>query len=116
MDPELSKYLESIEKGEKISLVTAGMVLDGVFEEVANNCVVLSSATSRTSKKKRYHLTIPFENIYARGRKQKKAEEKKSGKKIAARNDTEQQADEKKDAANKRAKKKAKAIDKPQDD
>jgi hypothetical protein len=48
------------------------VILDGTLEEVVDNCVVLSEATSQGNKKKQYHLVVPFENIYAWGQKQKK--------------------------------------------
>jgi ferredoxin-fold anticodon binding domain-containing protein len=71
MEPELSKYLNSLEKGEKISLVLSGIIVDGTLDEIVDNCVVLTDATS-PGKKKQYRLIIPLENIYAWGHKQKK--------------------------------------------
>jgi len=72
MEAELTKYLNALNKGDKISLVLSGIIVDGILEEVGDNCVVLSEATSKISKKKQYHLTVPLENIYAWGRRQKK--------------------------------------------
>jgi hypothetical protein len=72
METTLVKYLNALEKGDKISLVLNGMILDGTLEEVVDNCVVLAEATSSDNKKKQYHLMVPLENIYAWGQKQKK--------------------------------------------
>jgi len=72
MEPELSKYLNSLEKGKKISLILSGIIVDGTLDEVVDNCVVLTDATSQPGTKKQYHLTVPLENIYAWGHKQKK--------------------------------------------
>jgi hypothetical protein len=77
MQPELSKYLETLQKGDKISLVLAGIIVDGSFEELVDGCVVLSDATSPTVKKKHYSLSIPTESIYAWGRKEKRTEKSK---------------------------------------
>jgi|RhiMetdeSRZDD1v2_1073273.scaffolds.fasta_scaffold1191416_2 hypothetical protein len=72
METTLIKYLNELSKGDKISLILYGVILDGTLEEVVDNCVVLSEATSQGNKKKQYHLVVPFENIYAWGQKQKK--------------------------------------------
>ena len=72
MEETLVKYLNALEKGDKISLFLNGIILDGTLEEVVDNCVVLSEATSQDSKKKEYHLMVPLESIYAWGQKQKK--------------------------------------------
>jgi hypothetical protein len=72
MEAALSKYLNALEKGTKISLVLTGIIVDGTLEGVVDNCVLLSNATSHPSNKKQYQLTIPFENIYAWGQRQKK--------------------------------------------
>jgi hypothetical protein len=48
------------------------MIVDGTFEELVDDCVVLSDATTPTVKKKHYSLKIPTDSIYAWGRKQKK--------------------------------------------
>ena len=77
MHPELSKYLETVQKGDKISLVLAGIIVDGSFEGLADGCVLLSDATSPSVKKKRYGLSIPTESIYAWGRKEKKEKKNK---------------------------------------
>jgi len=72
VETALVKYLNDLNKGDKIALVLNGMILNGTLEEVVDNCVVLSEATSQDSKKKQYHLIVPLENIYAWGRNQKK--------------------------------------------
>jgi|RhiMetdeSRZDD1v2_1073273.scaffolds.fasta_scaffold4196344_1 ferredoxin-fold anticodon binding domain-containing protein len=51
MEPELSKYLNSLEKGEKISLVLSGLIVEGTLDEVVDNCVVLTNATSQPGKR-----------------------------------------------------------------
>lgn len=71
------EYLQSLEKGDHISLVLAGMIVDGVFEELVDDCVVLNDAKSPTVKRKRYTLKIPVESVYAWGREQKKEKKKK---------------------------------------
>ena len=71
------EYLQSLTKGDKISLVLAGMIVDGKFEEIADNCVVLADAKSPSIKKKHYTLKIPVESIYAWGEKQKIDKKKK---------------------------------------
>jgi hypothetical protein len=70
-------FLQSLTKGDKISIVLAGIIVDGTFEELADDCVVLSDATSPSIKKKRYNLSIPTESIYAWGKKEKKEKKKK---------------------------------------
>ncbi|HLO17005.1 MAG TPA: hypothetical protein VK206_19375 [Anaerolineales bacterium] len=72
MESELGKYLNALKKGDKISIVLAGIIVDGTFEELVDNCLVLSDATSPTIKKKHYSLSIPTESIYAWGKKEKK--------------------------------------------
>ena len=72
MEVELTKYLNALNKGDKLALVIPGTIVDGTLEEVVDNCVVLSEATSQINKKKQYHLIIPIANIYAWGQKQKK--------------------------------------------
>ena len=76
MEHELGKYLKTLEKGEKVSFVMNGMIVDGSLNEVLDDQVVLSNATSQPGNKKQYRLTIPFENIYAWGRKEKKKDKK----------------------------------------
>jgi hypothetical protein len=76
MEVELTKYLSALNKGDKISLVIPGTIVDGILDEVIDNCVVLSEATSQINKKKQYHLIIPIGNIYAWGQKQKKKKAK----------------------------------------
>ena len=73
-------FLQSLTKGDKISIVLAGIIVDGTFEELADDCVVLSDATSPAIKKNHYSLRIPTESIYAWGRKEKKEKEKKKKK------------------------------------
>jgi len=73
MKPELTKFLNTLKKGDKISLVLTGIIVDGTFEEVdEDNCVVLSDATSPTIERGRYNLTIPVEGIVAWGKKESK--------------------------------------------
>lgn len=72
MQSQLGKYLSALKKGDKISIVLAGIIVDGTFEELADDCVVLSDATSPTIKKKHYSLRIPTDKIYAWGKKEKK--------------------------------------------
>ena len=72
MEPTIVKYLNELNPGDKISLILDGVILEGSLEEVVDNCIVLSEATSSISKKKQYHLIVPLENIYAWGQKQKK--------------------------------------------
>jgi hypothetical protein len=72
MQPELAKYLNTLKKGDKISIILAGIIVDGTFEEVVDDCVVLTDATSPLIKKKHYTLKIPRESIYAWGKKEKK--------------------------------------------
>lgn len=72
-------HFRHLNKGDQISLVLAGIIVDGTFEELAGDCVVLVDAKSSIIKKKNYTLKIPVESIYAWGEKQKK--EKKKDKK-----------------------------------
>ena len=72
MQSELGKYLHALNQGDKISLILAGIIVDGTFEELVDDCVVLSDATSPIIKKKHYSLKIPIESIYAWGKKEKK--------------------------------------------
>lgn len=74
------KHLRNLNKGDQISLVLAGIVVDGTFEELVDDCIVLVDAKSSAIKKKNYTLKIPVESIYAWGEKQKK-EQKKEKKK-----------------------------------
>lgn len=77
MQSELEKLLNTLQKGDQISLVLAGIIVDGIFEELVDGCVVLTDATSPTIKKKHYSLNIPVESIYAWGKKEKKEKKKK---------------------------------------
>jgi hypothetical protein len=72
MESQLGKYLSALEKGDKISIVLAGIIVDGTFEELVDDLVVLSDVTSPAVKKKHYSLRIPTENIYAWGKREKK--------------------------------------------
>ena len=74
-------FLQSLRKGDRISIVLAGTIVDGTFEKLVDDSVVLSDATSPTNKKKQYSLTIPTESIYAWGRQQKKGKGKEKGSK-----------------------------------
>jgi hypothetical protein len=73
------EHLQSLSKGDQISLILAGMIVDGTFEELVDDCVVLADATSPSIKKKRYSLKIPVESIYAWGNQEKKDKKKKKG-------------------------------------
>lgn len=70
-------HLQSLNKGDEISLVLAGIIVNGKFEELIDDCVVLTDATSPSIKKKHYTLKIPIESIYAWGRQEKKEKKKK---------------------------------------
>jgi hypothetical protein len=70
-------HLKKLNKGDEISLVLGGMLVDGIFEELVDDCVVLTDANSPTAKKKHYTLKIPVESIYAWGEKQKKDKKKR---------------------------------------
>jgi hypothetical protein len=86
-------HLRNLKKGDQISLVLAGIIVDGTFEELVDDCVVLLNAKSSAIKKKNYTLKIPVESIYAWGEKQKKEqkkEKKKKEKKIEKEQDPEQ--------------------------
>ncbi|MBK6792787.1 MAG: hypothetical protein IPG80_09635 [Anaerolineales bacterium] len=72
-------HFRNINKGDQISLVLAGIIVDGTFDGLEGDCVVLVDAKSSIIKKKNYTLKIPVESIYAWGEKQKK--EKKKDKK-----------------------------------
>jgi hypothetical protein len=70
-------HLQSLNKGDPISLVLAGIIVDGTFQELVDECVVLADATSPSIKKKHYSLKIPIESIYAWGKQEKKEKKKK---------------------------------------
>lgn len=70
-------HLQTLNKGDEISLVLAGIIVDGTFEELVDDCVLLTEATSPSIKKKQYTLKIPIESIYAWGKKEKKEKKKK---------------------------------------
>jgi hypothetical protein len=69
--------LRNLNKGDQISLVLAGMIVDGTFEELVDDYIVLADAKSPSIKKKQYTLKIPVESIYAWGQRQKKDKKKK---------------------------------------
>lgn len=71
------EHLQSLNKGDQVSLVLAGLIVDGTFEELVDDCVVLVDAKSPSIKKKQYTLKIPVESIYAWGKQQKKDKKKK---------------------------------------
>ena len=73
------EHLQSLNKGDQISLVLAGMIVDGTFEELVDDCVLLAEAKSPSIKKKHYTLKIPVESIYAWGNKEKREKKKKKG-------------------------------------
>lgn len=75
------EHLQSLHKGDQISLVLAGMIVDGTFDELIDNCLILTDAKSRSAKKKQYTLKIPLESIYAWGNEQKKEPKKDKKKK-----------------------------------
>ena len=81
MKAQFGKLIDTLKKGDKISLVLTGIIVDGTFEELADDCVVLSDATSPSIKKGHYNLSIPFESIYAWGKKEKKEKKEKKKKK-----------------------------------
>jgi hypothetical protein len=70
-------HLQSLSKGDEISLVLAGIIVNGTFEELIDDCVVLTDATSPSIKKRHYTLKIPIESIYAWGKQEKKEKKKK---------------------------------------
>jgi len=72
------EHLQNLNKGDQISFILAGVIVDGTFEEMADGCVVLTNAKSPSIKKKQYTLKIPLESIYAWGKQEKK--EKGKGK------------------------------------
>ena len=78
------EHLQRLNKGDEISIVLAGMIVDGTFEELVDNCLVLSDAQSRPAKKKQYTLKIPLESIYAWGNEQKKEAKKDKKKKTSS--------------------------------
>jgi hypothetical protein len=71
------EHLQGLNKGDEISLVLVGMIVDGTFEEIVDDCVVLTDAKPLSIKKKHYTLKIPVESIYAWGEKQKIDKKKK---------------------------------------
>jgi len=71
------EHLQTLNKGEQISLILAGMIVDGTFEELVDDCVVLSNAKSPSIKKRHYTLKVPVDNIYAWGKEEKKSKKKK---------------------------------------
>ncbi len=74
------EHLQTLNKGDQISLVLAGIIVDGTFHELVDDRVVLTDATSRFIKKRHYTLEIPIESIYAWGKQEKKEEKKKKKK------------------------------------
>ncbi len=75
------EHLQGLHKGDEISLVLAGMIVDGTFQELVDDHVVLSDVTSRFIKKKHYTLEIPIESIYAWGKQEKPDKKAKKEKK-----------------------------------
>ncbi|MBK7450134.1 MAG: hypothetical protein IPP55_09215 [Anaerolineales bacterium] len=82
------EHFQHLNKGDQISLVLAGIIVDGTFDGLEGDCVVLVDAKSSIIKKKNYTLKIPVESIYAWGEKQKK--EKKKEKKHKQEKEQEQ--------------------------
>ncbi len=74
------EHLQSLNKGDEISFVLAGIIVDGTFQELIDDCVVLTDAKSPSIKKKHYTLKIPVESIYAWGNKEKGEKKKKKTK------------------------------------
>ena len=52
-------HFRHLNKGDQISLVLAGIIVDGTFEELAGDCVVLVDAKSPIIKKKELHFKYP---------------------------------------------------------
>ncbi len=75
------EHLQTLSEGDEISLVLAGMIVDGTFQELIGDRVVLTDATSRFIKKKHYTLEIPIESIYAWGNQEKQEKKQKKEKK-----------------------------------
>lgn len=75
------EHFRNLKKGDQISLVLAGIIVDGTFEELAEDCVVIVDAKSPAINKKNYTLKIPVDSIYAWGEKQKKEKKKDKKKK-----------------------------------
>jgi hypothetical protein len=73
----IREHLQSLNKGDPISLILAGIIVEGTFQELVDDCVVLADATSPSIKKKHYSLKIPIESIYAWGKQEKKEKKKK---------------------------------------
>jgi hypothetical protein len=71
------EHLQRLNKGDQISFVLAGIIVDGTFEELVDDCVVLTDATSPVIKKTHYSLKIPVESIYAWGKKEKKEKKRR---------------------------------------
>jgi hypothetical protein len=76
----LPEHLQGLQKGDEISLILAGIIVDGTFQELVDDCVVLADAKSPAIKKKHYILKVPIENIYAWGKQEKKEKVKKKKK------------------------------------
>ena len=70
-------HLKKLNKGDEVSLLLAGILVEGTFEELVDDCVVLSDAKSPSIKKKHYTMKIPVDNIYAWVEQQKKDKKKK---------------------------------------
>ena len=75
------EHLQRLNRGDQISIILAGIIVNGTYEELVDDCVVLTDATSPVIKKEHYTLKIPLESIYAWGRKERKEKEKKEKKK-----------------------------------
>lgn len=66
------EQLQQLAEGDRISLIIAGTIVEGTYEGVVDNCVVLNKAVSPSIAKKRYSFRIPIDNIYAWGRRDRK--------------------------------------------
>ena len=68
MTTDLIKYLNGTSKGEQIFIAFDRLIFYGTFDEVVDNCIVLSDVTFPQSGKKQDHMVVPVEKIYAWGR------------------------------------------------
>ena len=74
-------YLKKLNKGDQVSLLLAGILVDGTFEELLDDCVVITEAKSPSIKKKRFTMKVPVDRIYAWVEKEKKEKKDKKKKK-----------------------------------
>lgn len=69
--------LKKLNKGDQVSLLLAGILVEGTFEELVDDCVMLTDAKSPSIKKKHFTMKVPVDNIYAWVEKQKKDKKRK---------------------------------------